>query len=1552
MGNKTRNTSNLVSDNNIFVDISNDRVGIGSTQPTTKLDVVGTVKATSFSGITTAMISDYGSGLAGGYSNTNVDNHINVGTANTGEVLSWNGSDYDWVVGVQTANINADTLNVSGVTTFNANVNFGNGSTLGPTVFNVNTSATMDGLTIQGGLTLSSNVVADFNGGLDVDGDTQLDDLTVAGVSTFQDDVNIGIGGAVAFFDISAGKVGVGTLPSGTSGKISLPTEKTPGGNDALISAGNQLTNYGLYVADDSDNANVNFRQQYVRQYTANHYTVSVGADKAFRVSNSDSFNTSALSAPGGMADDEVAFVVTPDTSTELRYNYNTKLETTGYGVTVTGGLNVSGVATASSFTGNLTGIASTATTVAATVDGTTASAYKIPYLNTTSNSSGNYELLLESGTFTYQPSNNTLTVSTISLNEIFVSNYIGLNDDDQIRIGSSNDARLFYDGTANDFEVTLGPAANKIAITDNGTYKHLITRDGKVGINTSVTPTVELDVNGDVNINGTLNISGVSTFSGDVNIGTAATTVDLPALRLKGNSAEQNFISNPSISIGGTTAGKWYDTFLVDGPNLQYVRHWANGFHINFSVPDDRIFVVSNTDGSSSVSPAGVVDGHIAFKINPETSTELRYNKVKKLETTNTGVVVTGILTATSFSGITTSMISDYGNGLAGGYSNTNVDTHLNTSTASSGEVLSWTGTDYDWVAQSGGGGGASNINGLSDGYSAGLSVGLGTGALANDDGTNNWNVAIGYSALNRNTSGLQNVAIGKDAMRGSETASANVYIGRQAGYKVSTAAQNVVIGDGAGYNQTTSSFSVLIGRGAGASLTDAGQQTLIGYYAGGSASITNSTAIGYNAGANSDSDKATYIGDRAGYHHDGDQNTFVGYRSGESGSGANVGTGNSNTGAGYYSLNNLTSGSKNTALGHNTGFGVTDGNSNVFLGYDSGSEQQGSENVIIGSGVTSANSATGDTQLAIGVGNSIWLRGDSSFNIYDKDGNQLNGAGSGGGFSPDAEENLVAGTCAGQNLNTTTYRNIFIGYHAGKGAASGFNGDENIYIGCGAGQCNEDGVLNIAIGSNAGKCITNGDRNIFLGCNAGRDNTIGLDNIFLGTCAGEVNVSGSCNVFLGHCVGTASTDGNYNIFLGSCAGYGNQSGCNNIIMGCQAAYAQGSYCCNIIIGACAGKDLTGNSNIFLGYEAGKKCGDGDKNIIIGDRAGCCLGSITSSSNILIGECAGKYITGISQAIMIGNGAGCAGAVYAGDCSIYIGYRAGSGTSQNGWQGILIGNCAGSNTGTSSAYNIALGNCAGRTTETGTQNNISIGSKAGYCISGSVSGNNISIGQCAGYCGSGSGNNIFIGCKSGYNTCYDSDGACNNVFLGASSGTEITTGRNNTFLGHATGCTTTDGSHNVAIGYGVTLSSSTASNEFKVGIGNTVWLRGDSSFNIYDKDGNQLNGSSSGGTTTTGSFTAIAGVAYTANTYTSSDFVTSEYTLFFEHTSGIQSQKVLVMDDETTAYSQEYAIMSSSDLLVSVGATIKSGNVELWFTPESGVSGIVTYKFTRETII
>jgi hypothetical protein len=103
------------------------------------------------------------------------------------------------------------------------------------------------------------------------------------------------------------------------------------------------------------------------------------------------------------------------------------------------------------------------------------------------------------------------------------------------------------------------------------------------------------------------------------------------------------------------------------------------------------------------------------------------------------------------------------------------------------------------------------------------------------------------------------------------------------------------------------------------------------------------------------------------------------------------------------------------------------------------------------------------------------------------------------------------------------------------------------------------------------------------------------------------------------------------------------------------------------------------------------------------------------------------------------------------------------------------------------------------------------------------------------------------------------------------------------------------------------------------------------------------------------GSFSASAGVTTTGDAsweIATDDFKTAEYTLYFKYNDSIQSQKVLVMNDGTTAYAQEYAIMYNNDLLVSVGASITSGTCELLWTPQTGVSGVVTYRVVRETML
>jgi hypothetical protein len=97
------------------------------------------------------------------------------------------------------------------------------------------------------------------------------------------------------------------------------------------------------------------------------------------------------------------------------------------------------------------------------------------------------------------------------------------------------------------------------------------------------------------------------------------------------------------------------------------------------------------------------------------------------------------------------------------------------------------------------------------------------------------------------------------------------------------------------------------------------------------------------------------------------------------------------------------------------------------------------------------------------------------------------------------------------------------------------------------------------------------------------------------------------------------------------------------------------------------------------------------------------------------------------------------------------------------------------------------------------------------------------------------------------------------------------------------------------------------------------------------------------------GSWTATAGILTSIDTITTSDFKTIEYTLHIENSIGIQAQKVLVSRSGTTPYSQEYAIMYSSDLLVSIGSSYTGGNYYLNATPETGISGVTTYNFVRE---
>ena len=114
--------------------------------------------------------------------------------------------------------------------------------------------------------------------------------------------------------------------------------------------------------------------------------------------------------------------------------------------------------------------------------------------------------------------------------------------------------------------------------------------------------------------------------------------------------------------------------------------------------------------------------------------------------------------------------------------YSDADVDSHLNTGTASSGEVLSWTGTDYDWIAAGGGGGAALQLyaenpssptapsaTGTNAVAIGDQSVSVGTRSIALGDsyasGTDSFAAAIANNTSSYGATGANSVAIGKQA-------------------------------------------------------------------------------------------------------------------------------------------------------------------------------------------------------------------------------------------------------------------------------------------------------------------------------------------------------------------------------------------------------------------------------------------------------------------------------------------------------------------------------------------------------------------------------------------------------------------------------------------------------------------------------------------------------------------------------------------------------------------------------------------------------------------
>lgn len=170
----------------------------------------------------------------------------------------------------------------------------------------------------------------------------------------------------------------------------------------------------------------------------------------------------------------------------------------------------------------------------------------------------------------------------------------------------------------------------------------------------------------------------------------------------------------------------------------------------------------------------------------------------------------------------------------------------------------------------------GASSIDGLSDAVVDGNSFFIGDFAGANNDGTNNNNLGIGQSALNTNTTGYQHLAIGNSALSKVTAGSyGNIGIGYTTGFNLTTGKRNVAIGAEAMKNYTTGDYNIAIGvRALGTAV---------------STTASNNIGIGYTAGYSNTNGANIFLGNASGFNNDGGGNIFIGNNAGYNETGSN---------------------------------------------------------------------------------------------------------------------------------------------------------------------------------------------------------------------------------------------------------------------------------------------------------------------------------------------------------------------------------------------------------------------------------------------------------------------------------------------------------------------------------------------------------------------------------------------------------------------------------------------------------------------------------------